>query len=166
MGRLEGLLDRLGGHFGLSWGPLGPSWGPLGCFLGLLGAILEAARAVMGFGEAEKARKLKSFKNQKKINVFGLWRRSCGRSWSPLGPSWVLFGPSWGHLGPSWGRLGPSWGHLEPSWGPLRPPRGPTCPNHRFSIRFGTFWGPKRGGTILVRRCGATPRGGEGGRHM
>ena len=53
-------------------------------------------------GKAEKAKTLKSLKNLRKINDFGL----LGPSWEA---SWRLLGASWRPLGPLLGRLGQSW---------------------------------------------------------
>ena len=127
----------LGPVLGPSWavlGPLGPSWGPLGGLLGCLGAVLGASWAVLERRKAKKATRPKSFKNQWKINDFGLLSLSWEASWMPHGASWRPLGPSRGHLRRLSGRLGvtfgvldrlegllgPSWTDLEPSWAPKK----------------------------------------------
>ena len=50
-------------------------------------------------GKAEKAKTLKSLKNLRKINDFGLLGPSWEASWRLLGASWRPLGPSGGHLG-------------------------------------------------------------------
>jgi len=79
----------LGALLGLSWDPLGPSWSLLGSLLGRLGTILGTSWAVLGRSWPGKQRTLKTFKNLKKINVFGVLRPSLG---TLLGRSWAVLG--------------------------------------------------------------------------
>ena len=79
-------------------------------------------------GKAEKAKTLKSLKNLRKINDFGLLGPSWEASWRLLGASWRPIVPSGGHLG----RLGAILerfralvGNLRSLLGPSWPVRGP-----------------------------------------
>ena len=74
------VLEPFWAVLGPFWGPLGPSWGGLEGLWGRLGTIFGASWAVLGRSWPEKRRSLKTFKNLKKINVFGLIRPSRGSS--------------------------------------------------------------------------------------
>ena len=65
---------------GPSWGSLGPSWSFVGSQWGRLGTIFGTSWAVLGRSWPEKQRTLKTFKNLRKTNVFGLLRPSRGSS--------------------------------------------------------------------------------------
>ena len=108
MGAFRVFLGRLGAILGSSWAVLGPSWGPCWGYLGASWAVLERR-------EAKKARALKSSKNNRKNNDFGLLGRSWEASWRPLEAFRTTPGPASSDLRASGGPLGPSLTEPRPS---------------------------------------------------
>ena len=103
LARPGAVLGRFGDVLEPSWGRLGTLLGPLGALLGLLGAVLEPLGALLepSWGRLGRLKRkngevAKTYKNPRKINVFG-----------------TSGGPRWGQDGP---KLGSSCG-LEPSCG-------------------------------------------------